>query len=113
MKINLLNTQDSISRFIRALPLFVEALKRVGHYPNLLYLDIYISILETISKYELQDQNILILTQDIFESLLILNLNNNVYDNILQIFEIIIQQINGKFYIDYLIDLQKDFFHIM
>ena len=106
-KINLLNTQDSISRFIRALPLFVEALKRAGHYPNLLYLDIYISILETISKYELQDQNILILTQDIFESLLILNLNNNVYDNILQIFEIIIQQINGKFYIDYLIDFAE------
>lgn len=106
-KINLLNTQDSISRFIRALPLFIEALKRAGDYPNLLYLDIYISILETISKYELQDQNILILTQDIFESLLILNLNNNVYDNILQIFEIIIQQINGKFYIDYLIDFAE------
>ena len=37
----------------------------------------------------------------------ILNLNNNVYDNILQIFEIIIQQINGKFYIDYLIDFAE------
>lgn len=106
-KIKLLNTQDSISRFIKALPLFIEALKRTGDYPNLLYLDIYISILETISKYELQDQNTLILTQDIFESLLILNLNNNVYDNILQIFEIIIQQINGKFYIDYLIDFAE------
>lgn len=106
-KINLLNTQDSISKFIKALPLFIKSLKRRGHYPNLLYLDMYTSILETISKYEIQDQKTLILTQDIFESLLILNLNSDVYDAIVQTIEFIIKRINDKFYINCLIDFAE------
>jgi hypothetical protein len=106
-KINLLNTQDSISRFIKALALFIESLKRGGHYPKLLYLDIYISILEVISKYEIQDQKTLILTQEIFETLLTLSPNSNIYDNIIETIEIIIKRISGKHYIDWLIDFAE------
>lgn len=68
-RINALDEQYSLSKFITALPLFIESLKRSESYPNKSCLEIYKSILEVISKYEIQDQKTLILTQDIFESI--------------------------------------------
>jgi len=94
-------------RFILALPLFIESFKRSEQYPNTLCFDIYSSILEVISIYEVQDQKTLVLSQDIFESILMINPKSSDYDNIIQVIEIIIQRINGKHYIDWLIDFAE------
>jgi len=102
-----IDEQFPLSRFIIALPLFIESLKRNQQYPNPLCLEIYSSILEVISIYEVQDQKTLILSQDIFESILMISPNSSDYDNIIQVIEIIIQQINGKHYINWLIDFAE------
>lgn len=107
IKINSLNEQYSLSRFIFALPLFMESLKRSDYYPNSLCIEVYATILEVISIYEIQDQKTLILSQDIFESLLILSPNSDTYNNIIETIEIIIKRINGKQYIDWLIDFAE------
>jgi hypothetical protein len=99
-----LDEQFAIGRFITSLPLFNEALKRSSKYPNPLCLKIYISILELISIYDIQDQKTLLLSQDIFESILILSPNSAEYDHITQLIESIIQKINGRHYINWLID---------
>lgn len=102
-----INEQFPLSRFIMALPLFIESLKRSEQFPNSLCLEIYTSILEVISIHEVQDQKTLILSQDIFESILMINPKSYQYDNIIQAIEIIIQQINGKHYINWLIDFAE------
>lgn len=107
IKINSLEKPYSLSRFIFALPLFIESLKRSDYYPNSLCIEIYTSILEVISIYEIQDQKTLILSQDIFESLLTLSPNSNIYNNIIEKIEIIIKRINGKNYVDCLIDFAE------
>jgi len=99
-----LDEQFAIGRFINSLPLFTESLKRSIKYPNPLCLEIYSSILELISIYEIQDQKTLLLSQDIFESILMVSPNNTDYNNIIQLLESIIQKINGKHYINWLID---------
>lgn len=107
IKINSLDEQYSLSRFIFALPLFIESIKRSDYYPNSLCIEVYTTILEVISIYEIQDQKTLILSQDIFESLLTLSPNSNIYNNIIEIIEIIIKRINGKHYVDWLIDFAE------
>lgn len=107
IKINSLDEQYSLSRFIFALPLFIESLKRSDYYPNSLCIEVYTTILEVISIYEIQDQKTLILSQDIFESLLTLSPNSNIYNNTIETIEIIIKRINGKHYIDWLIDFAE------
>ena len=102
-----IDEQFPLSRFIIALPLFIESLKRNQQYPNPLCFEIYSNILEVISIYEVQDQKTLILSQDIFESILMINPKSSDYDNIIQIIEIIIQRINGKHYINWLIDFAE------
>jgi len=107
IKINSLEEQYSLSRFIFALPLFIESLKRSNYYPNSLCIEVYTTILEVISIYEIQDQKTLILSQDIFESLLTLSPNSNIYNNIIETIEICIKRINGKHYVDWLIDFAE------
>lgn len=102
-----IDEQFSLSRFIIALPLFIESLKRNQQYPNPLCFEIYSSILEVISIYEVQDQKTLILSQDIFESILMISPKSSDYDNIIQVVEIIMQRINGKHYINWLIDFAE------
>lgn len=99
-----LDEQFAIGRFMTSLPLFNESLKRSSKYPNPLCLKIYISILELISIYDIQDQKTLLLSQDIFESILILSPNSAEYNHISQLIESIIQKINGRHYINWLID---------
>lgn len=99
-----LGEQFAIGRFISSLPLFNESLKRSIKYPNPLCLKIYSSILELISVYEIQDQKTLLLSQDIFESILMVSPNNTDYNNIVQLIESIIQKVNGRHYINWLID---------
>lgn len=107
IKINSLEEQYSLSRFIFALPLFIESLKRSDYYPNSLCIEVYTTILEVISIYEIQDQKTLILSQDVFESLLTLSPNSNIYNNIIETIEIIVKRINGKHYVDWLIDFAE------
>ncbi|MAC83368.1 MAG: hypothetical protein CL624_04465 [Arcobacter sp.] len=102
-----IDDQFPLRRFIIAVPLFIESLKRNRQYPNPLCFEVYLSILEVISIYEVQDQKTLILSQDIFESILMISPKSSDYDNIIQIIEIIIQGINGKHYINWLIDFAE------
>lgn len=106
-KINSIDEQYFLSRFIFALPLLIESLNRSNYYPNALCIELYVSILEVISIYEIQDQKTFILSQDIFESLLILNPNSKIYNKIIETIEIIIKRINGKHHIDWLIDFTE------
>ena len=91
IKINSLDEQYSLSRFLFALPLFIESLKRSNYYPNSLCIEVYTIILEVISIYEIQDQKTLILSQDIFELFLTIISNSNIYNNIIETIEIIIK----------------------
>lgn len=94
----------SIQRFIYSLPLFIESFKRSSHYPNPMLLQMYISILEIITVYEIQDQATLIISQDIVETLLQISPNNVQYVHVLSMVDDIVEKTNGKKYINWLLD---------
>jgi len=92
------------NRFISALPLLLESFERGFNYPNPLYQSIYIAILEFIVIFEVHDQKTLIASQGIIENLFLIAPNEEGYKNILELSENIIEKIEGKNLVDWLLD---------
>jgi hypothetical protein len=92
------------NRFISSMPLFIESLKRVQNSTNPLFKPIYIAILEFITIFEVQDQNTLISSQNLVESLLITAPNQEQYKIILEMLESIVERTNGKDLVNWLLD---------
>lgn len=94
----------AIQRFIHALPLFIESFKRSKHFPNPMLLQMYVSILEIITVYDIQDQTTLVISQEIAETLLQLSLSSNQYTDILSMIDSIVDKTNGRNFINWLLD---------
>lgn len=94
----------AVQRFIHSLPLFMEACKRSIYFPNPLFLQMYTSILEMITFYEVKDLNTLLVSQDIVETSLKISPSEDQYNYILSMVESIIDKANGKNFIDWFLD---------
>jgi len=99
----------AIDRFISTLPLFIEAFSRSQHYPNPMLEQMYISVLEFISLFEIQDQKTLFSSQNIVETLLLISPNEEQYRVILETIESIIARTNGKNLVNWLLDYAELF----
>lgn len=94
----------AIQRLIHSLPLFMESCKRSVFFPNPLFLQMYISILELITVHEVRDLNTLVVSQDIVETALKISPSEDQYNYILSMVESIIDKANGKNFIDWFLD---------
>lgn len=94
----------AVQRFIHSLPLFMEACKRSIYFPNPLFLQMYTSILEIITVYEVKDLNTLLVSQDIVETSLKISPSEDQYNYILSMVESIIDKANGKNFINWFLD---------
>lgn len=99
----------AIERFISTLPLFIEAFSRSQHYPNPMLQQMYISVLEFITIFEIQDQKTLSSSQNIVETLLLTSPNEEQYRAILENIESIIERTNGKNLVNWLLDYAELF----
>ncbi|WP_373031946.1 protein DpdD [Sulfurovum sp.] len=93
-----------VSRFTLSIPDFLEAMYRDRHHPNVLYLPIFMSILELMSLNDVQDQNSLYITQDITTVILQMGPSVEQYTIVMEFVEIIIEGGNGKSFINWLLD---------
>jgi len=96
-------------RFISNLSLFIEAFSRSQLYPNPMLQQMYISILEFITLFEIQDQKTLIYSQKIVETLLLTSPNKEQYKTILENIESIVDRTNGKNLVNWLLDYAELF----
>ena len=94
----------AIQRLIHSLPLFMESCKRSVFFPNPLFLQMYISMLELITVHEVRDLNTLVVSQDIVETALKISPSEDQYNYILSMVESIIDKANGKNFIDWFLD---------
>ena len=99
----------AIERFISTLPLFIEAFSRSQHYPNPMLQQMYISVLEFITIFEIQDQKTLVSSQNIVETLLLTSPNEEQYRAIIETLESIIERTNGKNLVNWLLDYAELF----
>ena len=99
----------AIERFIYTLPLFIEAFNRSQYYPNPMLQQMYISVLEFITLFEIQDQKTLSSSQNIVETLLLTSPNDEQYRTILETIESIIEKTNGKNLVNWLLDYAELF----
>jgi len=99
----------AIDRFISTLPLFIEAFSRSQHYPNPMLQEMYISVLEFITLFEIQDQKTLSSSQNIVETLLLTSSDEKQYGVILENIESIIERTNGKNLVNWLLDYAELF----
>lgn len=97
----------AIQRFILSLPFLLESFKRSEHYPNPMFLQLYISILEVITIYEIKDINTLVISQDIVETILKMSPNEDRYIYILDMVDNIVEKANGKGFINWLLDFAE------
>ncbi|SFV65485.1 tgtA5 cluster protein 3 [hydrothermal vent metagenome] len=99
----------AIDRFISTLPIFIEAFSRSQHYPNSMLQQLYISVLEFITLFEIQDQKTLSSSQNIVETLLLTSPDEEQYREILKNIESIIEKTNGKNLVNWLLDYAELF----
>lgn len=99
----------AIERFIYTLPLFIEAFNRSQYYPNPMLQQMYISVLEFITLFEIQDQKTLSSSQNIVETLLLTSPNDEQYRTISETIESIIEKTNGKNLVNWLLDYAELF----
>lgn len=94
----------AIQRFIHSLPLFIESFKRSKYFPNPMLFQMYVSIMEIITVYDIQDQTTLVISQEIVETLLQFSPKSNQYTDILSMVDSIVDKTNGRNFINWLLD---------
>lgn len=94
----------AVQRFIHALPLMLASCRRSEYFPNPMFLQMYTSILEVITVHEIKDLNTLVVSQDIVETLLKISPNEDQYRYILGMIDNIVDNTNGKNFINWLLD---------
>jgi hypothetical protein len=99
-----IETDIAMQRFIYSLPLYIESFKRSKHFPNVMFLPMYMSVLEIITLHDIQDKTTLITSQDIVTTILQLSPNKTQYFSTLEMLDSIVDKTNGKNFINWLLD---------
>ncbi len=94
----------AVKKFTVSIPDFLEALYRDSNYPNILFLPVYMSILELMSLNDVQDKESLYITQDISTVILSMGPTKEQYIDLMDFISIIIEGGNGKNFINWLLD---------